>query len=267
MIDFDTAMNISSEDYQKKYAKLHNKENIEKLKNLYNHNHFSKIKRSNTPKIPKIIHQIWVGPKPVPEFLKILSLSWKDTHPDWEYILWTNETADTLVTNMRPDHQIIYHTAQSMRARANILRYYLLYWYGGLYVDADFRCLQCFEELNHYYDFYVGIAPNDAMAICNNALIASIPEHPIMKYIIDNAKYIENQYQIFSIGVFYFSKALLKIINSTSGTNIALPTNIFYSLPRHFEEHKIKDYIFSESMAIHYWANDSNHDYEQKDLW
>ena len=36
-------------------------------------------------KIPKIIHQIWIGPKPRPH---ILMDSWRLKNPDFEYILW-----------------------------------------------------------------------------------------------------------------------------------------------------------------------------------
>lgn len=272
LIDFDQAMNISSEGYSKKYGSGQNKATIEMLKDVYNKNHFSKLTRSNTPKIPKIIHQIWVGPRPIPEVLKQLSQSWKQMHPDWEYILWTNETAEPLVINMRKDHQDVYWNAieyGDIRARANILRYYLLYWYGGVYVDADFRCLHSLNELNYYYDFYVGISSHNVYETCNNALIASAPQHPIMKYIIDHAQYNSHQKPIFSIGVFYFSKALLEVINSTPGINIALPTNIFYSLPYKFQKQnkEIEEYIRPESMAIHYWASDSNAKYEEKNTW
>ena len=38
--------------------------------------------------IPKIIHQIWLGPLPPPQ--RWLD-SWRDHHPDWDYHLWTNE--------------------------------------------------------------------------------------------------------------------------------------------------------------------------------
>ena len=38
--------------------------------------------------IPKIIHQLWIGPKPRPyKFMK----TWEDKHPDYEYILWNEE--------------------------------------------------------------------------------------------------------------------------------------------------------------------------------
>ena len=38
--------------------------------------------------IPKIIHQFWVGPKPPP---MNLIQTWRDAHPDWVHMLWTND--------------------------------------------------------------------------------------------------------------------------------------------------------------------------------
>ena len=38
--------------------------------------------------IPKIIHQLWIGPKPRPS--KFMA-TWKEKHPDYEYIMWNEE--------------------------------------------------------------------------------------------------------------------------------------------------------------------------------
>ncbi len=38
--------------------------------------------------IPKIIHQLWIGPKPAPtKFMQ----TWKEKHPDFDYIFWNEE--------------------------------------------------------------------------------------------------------------------------------------------------------------------------------
>ena len=42
-------------------------------------------------KIPKIIHQIWIGPKPIPDQYKEFSQKMIEMHPDWEYHLWGHE--------------------------------------------------------------------------------------------------------------------------------------------------------------------------------
>ena len=41
-------------------------------------------------KIPKIIHQIWIGEE-MPDKLKGFTDKMKSEHPDYEYYLWGNE--------------------------------------------------------------------------------------------------------------------------------------------------------------------------------
>ena len=38
--------------------------------------------------IPKIIHQIWIGPRPAPE--KLMA-TWKEKNPSFEYIRWSEK--------------------------------------------------------------------------------------------------------------------------------------------------------------------------------
>ncbi len=79
--------------------------------------------------IPKIIHQIWLGDGDVP--IKYLSFidSWKSHHPDWEYHLWT---VDHLIP-LR--NQRSYDQTTDVVQKTNIVRYEVLYQYGGIYVE------------------------------------------------------------------------------------------------------------------------------------
>ena len=38
--------------------------------------------------IPKIIHQLWIGPKQAP--INLMN-TWKNKHPDFEYIFWNEK--------------------------------------------------------------------------------------------------------------------------------------------------------------------------------
>lgn len=92
--------------------------------------------------IPKIIHQIWLGDGDVP--IKYLSFidSWKSHHPDWEYHLWT---VDHLIP-LR--NQRSYDQTTDVVQKTNIVRYEVLYQYGGIYVELDTACLKI---LNLYW--------------------------------------------------------------------------------------------------------------------
>ena len=72
------------------------------LKNSREKNLPSKIALSETPKIPKIVHQIWLGPKTSTPILFIFSeKKWKALHPDWEFRLWTDSDLDKLDLELR----------------------------------------------------------------------------------------------------------------------------------------------------------------------
>ncbi len=267
-IDFDTAMNATTIRYYKKYAQGYNKEIIAKLKALYERNHFSKLQRSQEPKIAKIIHQIWVGSKPVPEALIKLAKTWRDFHPDWEYKLWTNDMVVEIISKFSLEHQKLYFSLEDPRFKADLLRYYILYLYGGLYVDGDFKCLASFSELHHCYDFYVGISSHTAREIINNALIGSAKGHPLLKNIIDGIKEVAVDKLMNFLGVFYFSNKVVSSIDFIEETSILLPTNILYSLPYLYNvSRSMQSYICSESMAVHYWAYGSNFGKDNKHVW
>ena len=47
-------------------------------------------------KIPKKIHQIWIGPKKMPNNYKIWTETWKKYNPSWHYKLWTEKDLNIL---------------------------------------------------------------------------------------------------------------------------------------------------------------------------
>jgi inositol phosphorylceramide mannosyltransferase catalytic subunit len=89
--------------------------------------------------IPKIIHQIWLGPNKKPD---IWMDSWKinycQKYPDWEYKLWTEK--EILELNLR--NKIHYDNETFYNAKSDIARYEILYQYGGVFIDADSLWLQ-----------------------------------------------------------------------------------------------------------------------------
>ena len=93
--------------------------------------------------IPKIIHQIWIGPKPMPsKFME----TWKIKNPDYEYICWTEEKIKELNFTFRC--QKIIDIVDLYHGKADIMRLEILYKYGGIYLDADSICI---EPLGDYF--------------------------------------------------------------------------------------------------------------------
>lgn len=115
------------------------------LKLNYNDN---KVNINNTidifesQKIPKIIHQIWIGPYKPPEFM----YTWKEIHADYEYILWDNNKIKELFPLRNQELYDLYDgETECWNARSDILRFEIMHKFGGIYVDADTICLRHLE--------------------------------------------------------------------------------------------------------------------------
>lgn len=137
--------------------------------------------------IPKIIHQIWIGPKAPPSFMH----KWKEMNPDYEYMLWDNEAIKTLeLANKRVfDLYQLRHT-DCWNGKSNVLRIEILKKYGGVYIDADCDPARPLEDHLLEPDFFAcythEVERGDRI---NNAVIGSIPDHPLLdKYIEEVGK-------------------------------------------------------------------------------
>ena len=94
--------------------------------------------------IPKVIHQIHLGGKEFSDKQLKWQKSWKDYNPDWEYILWDYQK---ILKNLDINHLNILNQCKNFSEKSDILRFEILYNYGGLYIDTDFECLKNIDPL------------------------------------------------------------------------------------------------------------------------
>jgi len=89
-------------------------------------------------KFPKIIHQCFLGfDGPIPEKWKNNHEKWKELHPDYEVRLWDMEQSKNLINEIKPEFLKIFDNYQYNVERADAVRYFILYKYGGIYADLD----------------------------------------------------------------------------------------------------------------------------------
>jgi mannosyltransferase OCH1-like enzyme len=91
--------------------------------------------------VPKIIHQIWIGPKPAPT--KLMN-TWKEKHPDFEYIFWNEE--EFVKRGMIFECQNKIDEMEEYCGKTDIMRWEILYKYGGIYIDADSFCIEKLDD-------------------------------------------------------------------------------------------------------------------------
>lgn len=93
--------------------------------------------------IPKIIHYCWFGGKEKPDSVKQCIESWKKYCPDYEIREW-NESNFDIEAN---DYCREAYEAKRWAFVADYARLYVLYEYGGIYMDTDVEVVRPFDPL------------------------------------------------------------------------------------------------------------------------
>lgn len=201
-VEFDTAMGKGTGYFrQVENYKGQNRETVNFLKNLYEQNSFLKVEPQDEPRIPKIIHQIWIGNRQLPAKLQEYQKTWQEQNPDWEYKLWTNEQVKNYTFDNRK-LEFLFEQALTLGERVDVLRYDILYQYGGIYADCDCICLKPFDIFVHCYDFFAGMFPPmfatmETAVFLQNCLIGAKPSHPVIEelaaLLVENWDAVEQQ--------------------------------------------------------------------------
>lgn len=95
----------------------------------------------------KKIHQIWLGPeKPK---IKIARRSCVDSNSaNFSIILWDSKKLEAEFPKFFLQFFPNFATDAEIRLKAtDVFRIFLLYKYGGIYIDADMICLRPFDDL------------------------------------------------------------------------------------------------------------------------
>lgn len=242
-VDFASAMGQGTGYYREveKYTDK-NKERFEFFKEIYEKNNFLKVQPSATPKIPQIIHQIWIGNRQIPKKLQKYQQTWKELNPSWEYKLWTNEEVKNY-TFFNKDLKQLFSLPLTIGERVDVLRYDILYQYGGIYADCDCICLKPFDVFVYSYDFFAGVFPPMFSTIktaifLQNCLIGAKAKHPIINKVAslmienwDNITYKEDEF-ITTIERTFLS--LTCAVESEAGKNdnidIVMPPYYFFPI-------------------------------------
>jgi mannosyltransferase OCH1-like enzyme len=220
---------------------------------------------ANENKIPKIIHQIWLGSK-IPDYYKKLTDSFKIINPDWEYKLWTDEN----IKDLDLVNRTLFDIQTNMGVKSDLLRYELLYKYGGIYADTDFECLKSLDDFLGC-SFFCGLffSKNPEIAF-PNGLFGVEKNSKIMKDLVIRINKIDSTSSdaiMSSTGPYYFGQIVMKHFLSENKNDdiILLPTNFAYSLPSstrfnitgiRYEDNKdltLKYRSLQEAYLLHYW--------------
>lgn len=138
--------------------------------------------------IPQIIHYVWVGKNEVPAIFQKCKKSWERFCPDYEIRLWTENDID--YKNI-PFLSYAYETSQFSRF-ANHYRTWIIYHYGGFYLDIDVELIKPLDSLTQLESFF-GV---DKYGYINlGSSFGSSPNNDVLKTILmeyDSMDFSEN---------------------------------------------------------------------------
>jgi len=92
--------------------------------------------------IPRIIHQLWIGTQPAPT--KFMD-TWRDKNPEFTYIRWNEEEIAKQSHIFSCQNRV--DEIEEINGKADILRWEILYEYGGVFLDADSICVEPIDDI------------------------------------------------------------------------------------------------------------------------
>lgn len=109
--------------------------------------------------IPKIIHYCWFGGKRIPQNLRKYIKLWKKYCPDYEIKEWNESNFDINSNEFIKEAYI----NKKWAFVTDYVRLYVIYNYGGIYLDTDVELIKNLDGLLNN-KLFLGIQQNDSFA-------------------------------------------------------------------------------------------------------
>lgn len=202
--------------------------------------------------IPKIIHYIWLGGKPLPKIAEKCIESWKKFCPDYEIKRWDETNLDL------NKYQFVLDAieAKKFAFASDVLRTEILYNYGGIYLDIDVELIKPIDNLIADVDCLMGFETSNLLN--PGLLIASKPNNPDLKNILEIYKTLKfdanNLINITVCEIYtkYYEQFGLKRENSTQQIENTKFYAAEYFSPKSLTDGKIRK--TKNTVSIHHYS-------------
>lgn len=205
--------------------------------------------------IPRTIHQIYfnITKAELPERFLDAKASWKRCHPDFNYILWNETMVEHLIDKHFADMKTLYLSYGHWIRRVDVARMFILYRYGGIYIDMDIKCRDGIHGLISSIPPYAGIGlySTKPIGVASDFLFAK-PHHPFMRHLLCSLKKAKINY------LFPFLTTML-----STGP-------LFISICLHGYKKKDDIHLFSDetiSRFVRHVEGETWHQWDGKLLW
>lgn len=207
--------------------------------------------------VPRIIHYVWLGEKPMPPLMCQWREKWKTLHPSWQIKIWSEapgriELLTCKYETLASKHPALLQRCCHLSQRSNIWRYELIARFGGLYLDTDFEPIKNIEDLIDSKEAFAGKStvtyPEGTKIEAACSLFGCIAHHP---WTMDLVEHIGTRDPTLSrsLGFSYFHE-----ITSRHPEVALFEPDVFYSQrweqPGHYKSPLPKD-----AHAVHRWSS------------
>lgn len=192
-------------------------------------------------RIPRTIHRVWLGEKPIPEEHERFGRSFARHHPDWEMRLWTEEDLPALGIGREERER-----ARTYSELSNLVRYEVLSRHGGVYVDTDVECLRPLTPLLRGIDAFAALEVPGGVG---SAILGSVARHSTFERAARLARR--------TLGTGHHSPdangpRFLSLIIEQEGNVALFPARLFY--PYLWSEPERRHETFPHAYAVHHWT-------------
>ncbi|KAK6199454.1 nucleotide-diphospho-sugar transferase [Scheffersomyces amazonensis] len=188
--------------------------------------------------IPKIIHQTYKTTE-IPEVWKAGQQACVDLHPDYQYILWTDEMARDFISEEYPWFLKTWDRYPYPIQRADAIRYFALVHYGGVYIDLDDGCERRLDPLLTVPAFVRKTIPTGI----SNDVMGAVPHHEFFKKVLDSLQNYQRNWLVPYITIMFSTGPLFLSVMWKQYKRWGVPEagKVRILLP---EDYKTKSYSF-----------------------
>jgi mannosyltransferase OCH1-like enzyme len=207
-------------------------------------------------RIPRIIHQVWVGGRLPPAYRRWTD-SWRLLNPSWEYRLWDEQSIKTF--GLR--NAEAFRRSASKGVKSDIARYEILQRLGGIYADTDFECLAPAETMARGASFFCGLLFAQAPVI-SNGLLGFAPGHPLLEKVIEGlgepVRTKDGMQILERTGPGYLTRLVWENWSLLSSDDVIYPSSYLFPVPNFIDKSTVTEarrrgMVRPWTFAIHYW--------------
>lgn len=151
-------------------------------------------KEGKEARIPHIIHQIYTNEHVITKYAAYIK-SFTEQNPKWQYRFWTYDTGRDFLQKFHPYLLTTYDAFGNNVKKADMLRYAVIYEFGGIYADLDVQNLRPLDIVTTKFACIIPLEPFEHSVFlykmdffATTAVLLCRPKHPFFQQLLTNLR-------------------------------------------------------------------------------